>query len=166
MEPTAEVLDSLLCSTPTEYYFYLGQRKQERQTLMDSIPAHGQEAIQMGLKNLVEAVQGVFDGSKPPIFYMLTDEEHCGSTDMDYSECRFMSEDWQLDMYTDGRNYFYDFRGFPNDNEMGVGLFRAEGSAPVLIYTNKDQVLVSQKHKLYAVLVTHASRRVGMGPDV
>ena len=139
---SAAQLQTLLSGPPTIHGFPLGQTRAERAAIMKTIPTAGREAIQVALTDYIldELLGTEIRRDRGALYYMATEEETDAEGEWDVLQ---YSEDWRLVTFSSAAGTFYDFNGWPRDNEVGVGLFQAPGYGLRAIFDNDDQSLTA-----------------------
>jgi hypothetical protein len=168
--PPPARLQSLLSAEPVVYSFDPNQTGAERRALMAQVPPDAQDAARTIMLYYIlawcldDGEDGPYAGERaagrPLLYYMAAWDEMDEILENEDEEIRGHSSDWRLAVYDAPGATFYDFNGWPGDNEAGAGLYRSAGAREtVLVFTNSDRSLAAARPEHAEVVAWFEARR-------
>lgn len=129
----------LLDTTPRVIDLSLGQSNEERNKAVSDLAPHESTAILTVLtKNILSEANINLPDPTPSLLDILAVDENSLYYD---DEWRALSYDWRLRVAESEEGRFYDFNGWPGDNELGGGWYYPTNGEAIMVFENKDTQL-------------------------
>lgn len=156
----ANVIRDILANNPRTIWFPLGETAEQRAATISGLPSEAQEVMLKAMREVI------LEGYEEVVQDYSLEDLMAVDAPLDEQEFRQCSDDWRLRIFEGEAGRFYDFNGWPGDNERGAGYFYPREGEPVLVFTNGDCDLVTDLPELKEVVEEYMEwRELHDGPE-